>query len=120
VYKVDPRLCSFTRNLLSKDRCRATLLDKPLPRGPKVPLVSKPCAFACRAERLAWAGSGPDGFVVGPTGLAEGVTPDADSGEEVALSVSQKVIWRDIFNTPFVHIAWCDMPLFYQLPEPSG
>jgi hypothetical protein len=36
VYKVDPRLDSFTRNLLSKDDWRAALLDEPGERWPEV------------------------------------------------------------------------------------
>jgi hypothetical protein len=47
LYKVDPRLDSFARNLLSKDDCRAALLDEPVEVRPKVPLVIKPASFAC-------------------------------------------------------------------------
>jgi hypothetical protein len=72
LYKVVPCPCSFASNLLSKDCCRSALLDEPLERGPQVPLVIKPSAFACRAERLARAGSSPDRFIVGPSGLSQG------------------------------------------------
>jgi hypothetical protein len=34
VYKVDPRVDSLARNLLSKDDCRAALRDEVLPGGP--------------------------------------------------------------------------------------
>jgi hypothetical protein len=34
VYKVDPRVDSLARNLLSKDDCRPTLRDEMLPGGP--------------------------------------------------------------------------------------
>jgi hypothetical protein len=55
LYKVDPRICVFARNLFSKDDCRAALFNEPVEAGPQVPLVMKPNTFACRAERLARA-----------------------------------------------------------------
>ena len=39
VYKVDPRLDSFARNLLSKDDCRPALADEVFKGWPEVPLV---------------------------------------------------------------------------------
>jgi hypothetical protein len=56
-----------------------------------MPLISKPCAFACRAERLAWAGSGPYFPVVRPTGQSQGIGPSSDTGEEMALGEAFKV-----------------------------
>jgi hypothetical protein len=55
LYKVDPCKAIFARNLLAKNICRAALSNEVEPCGPEVPLVSKPAAFACRAERLAGA-----------------------------------------------------------------
>jgi len=55
LYKVDPRIRVFARNLLSSDLCRSELIDEVVEGGPEVPLVSKPSCFACRAERLARA-----------------------------------------------------------------
>jgi hypothetical protein len=52
-YKVEPSKAVFRCNLLAKDEFRAALFDEPVERGPQVPLVIKPAAFACRAERLA-------------------------------------------------------------------
>jgi hypothetical protein len=43
--------------------------------------------------------------VVGPSGETQGVGPDANSGEEVALSISRNVIWRDILNASFIHVS---------------
>ena len=51
--KIEPRPSSRAFNLLPKHDVRATLSDEPVEGGPKVPLVSKPASFACRAERLA-------------------------------------------------------------------
>jgi hypothetical protein len=50
---VEPSEAVLTCNLLAKDDARAALADEVEPSGPKVPLVSKPFSFACRAERLA-------------------------------------------------------------------
>jgi hypothetical protein len=55
LYKVDPSTSVCTLNLFAKDKLRAALADEVVEGGPKVPLVSKPFPFACRAERLARA-----------------------------------------------------------------
>jgi len=52
-YKVEPTKAVFACNLLTKDDWRLALADEVVERGPQVPLIIKPCAFACRAERLA-------------------------------------------------------------------
>src|SRR5690606_20558690 len=98
LYKVDPDVRRLARNLLSNDDCRAALADEPAEGGPQVPLVRKPAAFACRAERLARAGPGPDGAVVRPSGSTESVGPDADAGEEMTLRVSGQIGRADIFD----------------------
>lgn len=68
LYKVDPRPDVRACNLLTKDDWRAALLDEVVEGGPKVPLVSKPAAFACRAERLARARSGPNSSTITDAG----------------------------------------------------
>ena len=83
-----------------------------------MPLVSKPSAFACRAERLARAGSGPERAIVGNACEAQGVAPHADAGEEVALGVSHKVIWDDILDASFIHVSRRDVALADELSEP--
>jgi hypothetical protein len=110
LYKVDPRLCSFACNLFSKDRWRLALLDKVMEGRPQVPLVSKPSAFACAAERLAWTASRPYWPVVGPSCTAEGKAPYSNSGEKVTLGVSRKLIWCHIFNTSFVNNSGRNVP----------
>jgi hypothetical protein len=55
VYKVEPRLCVFTCNLLTNNSSRAALRDEVVSVGPKVPLVIEPISLTCRAERLARA-----------------------------------------------------------------
>jgi hypothetical protein len=36
------------------------------------------------------------------------------------LGISHKLTWFDIFNAPFVHFAGRNMPLLYQLTQPSS
>jgi hypothetical protein len=106
LYKVDPFVGeSATRSLLSKNDWRAALLDEPMPGRPEVPLVSKPAAFACLGERLAWAGASPDGTFVGPPGLPESEGPEPDAGEEMALGVAAEVIGTDVLDGPGVHVS---------------
>ena len=68
VNKVEPLEASRTRNLLSKDDCRAALLDEVEPRRPEMPLIRKPMSLACRAERLARARASPHASVIRPSG----------------------------------------------------
>lgn len=103
-YKVDPSEAVRARNLLTNDDSRTALADEPVERGPQVPLVSKPAAFADRAERLTRARAGPDGAIVGPAGKTQGERPDADAGKEVALPVSGKLIWRHVFDASLIYI----------------
>ena len=104
-YSVEPSEAVFARNLLSKHDIRVALADEVVEVRPEVPLVSNPAAFACRGERLARATACPDPSVVGPACRSQGVAPDADSGEEVALSVAAQVVRADVFNGSFINIS---------------
>ena len=106
------------RNLFTKDNWRAALADEVVESGPEVPRVIEPAAFACRAERLAREGSGPDRSVVRPSGKSQGVGPDTDPGEEVALRVSSEVIWAYVLYAALVHIAGGDVTGGDQVPQP--
>jgi len=75
-----------------------------------VPLVTKASAFACLAERLARARTSPYLPVVGPTGATKGERPDTDTGEEMALRISGKLIRFYVLYAAFVDDARCDMP----------
>lgn len=118
VYKVDPRLDSLTRNLFSKDDWRRALLDEPGKRRPKVPWVLKPKSIACRGERLARTGTGPNRSIICPAGAPKGEGPDTDAGEEVALLETAQVAGVDILDTPFIHDAWRDVAGVYQVAQP--
>jgi hypothetical protein len=89
--------------LLSNNRCRSALLDEAEELGPEVTLVCCSFSFSGDGKRLTGSGAGPDWSVVTPAGLSEGVGPDCNSTEEVALSKSLKVSRIDIYNAPFVY-----------------
>ena len=118
LYKIEPNASWSARNLLSNDNWRLALLDEMEESGPQVPLVSKPFSFACRAERLARTRSRPDRAIIGPSGFSEGVGPDTDPGEEVALSVSRKFIWPYIADIPFIDMARRDVAGRNQFAQP--
>lgn len=120
VYKVDPSVSVFARNLLSKNHCRAALFDEVVPRRPEVPLVIKRKSFACRAERLARAGTGPNRSVIWPAGTPQRVRPDADTGEEMALGVGLEVAGVYILYVSFIYVAWRDMAGGNEIAQPSG
>ncbi len=80
-------------------------------------LVGGSSLAAGDGEGLAGAGSGPDGAIVGPSSKAQGVAPDASSGEEVALPVSHKVAWRNVRDAPLIDIPRRDDARAYQLAQ---
>ncbi|MGA9668428.1 MAG: hypothetical protein WBQ94_04425 [Terracidiphilus sp.] len=91
--------------LLSKQDWRAALADEGIPDRPEVTIIIKPLAFARFREGWTGTASGPDGPVVGPSGLTEGETPEASPGEEVALGISHKVGWFDVCDAALIHIS---------------
>jgi hypothetical protein len=109
LYKVDPRPDSRACNLLSNDDWRRALLDEPGKTWPQMPWVRKPSSSACRAERLARTGTGPNRSIIGPAGLTQGIGPNADSGEEMALCEFAQVIRVHILDRSFIDNAWRDM-----------
>jgi hypothetical protein len=81
----EPLPAILSRNLFSKDRCRAALGDEAVKSGPEVSFVDMALPESRDRKRLTWTASGPDGSIVGPSRRSEGMAPDADSGEEVML-----------------------------------
>jgi len=116
VNKVEPEQSILARNLFAKNNVRSALSDEMVPGWPQVPLVSKPAAFACRAERLAWARAGP--ALTLETGEFERIGPHADAGEEVTSSIADKVIRFHILYAAFVDIARGDNPTRDQVSQP--
>jgi len=120
VNKVEPRKSVFARNLFTKDVLRLALRDEMVPGRPKMPLIIKPIAFACRAERLARTTSGPDGLVVGPSSTTERQRPNADAGEEVALGVLLEFIGRDVLDRPLINHTGGDQTPADQFSQDGG
>ncbi len=104
-YKVEPAVAHRCFNLLTHDMLRAALADEVEPRRPEVPLVSKPCSFACRAERLAGTGTRPYTAGVGPPGASEGVGPDTNTRKEVTLGVAGEVTGCDVKDGSVIDVS---------------
>ncbi len=85
-----------------------------------MPIVSLGFAFAGDAERLARRRSCPQLSIVGPSGESSGKCPSADTGKEVALGVSHKVIWLNICNAPGVYVAGRQMAGRDQVSQPGS
>jgi len=118
--KVEPAMANRCANLLAKDCDRAVLADEPEPLRPQVPGVVGSFAFACRAEWLAGARARPDFAGVVPSGEAQGVAPNPDAGEEVALRVPDEIDGVDISNGSIINVSRCDKPFTYQISQPRG
>lgn len=106
------------RNLLSKNDCRRSLRDEPEKFWPKVSLVGKALLRARDGERLAWAGAGPNGSAVLPSGEPESAAPPSESGEEMALRVSGKVAGLYVNDTSLVNVAGRDVSGGDEVSEP--
>lgn len=117
-YSVEPRPAVSARNLLSKDDWREALGDEATPLGPEVSLVVGAFASAGDGERLAGAGAGPDGPVVGPSGESERVAPDSDAGEEVRLRSSSNRLTGDLQDASGIDLPSCDVAGLDEVGEP--
>lgn len=118
--KVEPSEAVTACNLLAKNDVRTALSDEMEERRPQVPLVIEPAAFACRAERLTRAGTGPHVPVVGPPGVAQGATPDADAGEGVELDGAPNIVRRDVADVTGVDLSGRDQVRGAQVLQPRG
>jgi hypothetical protein len=120
VNKVEPSQSVLARNLFAKNDWRPALADEMMEGWPQVPLISKPAAFACRAERLTGAGSGPNWPIIWQSLGAEGGAPGANTGEEMTLGIPRKFIWFDVFNGPFIHFTTGYQPSRHEIAQPGG
>jgi hypothetical protein len=71
---------------------------------PQMPWIVDTGSFARDAERLARAGAGPEGPVVGPSGEAGREAPPADAGEEVSLPRPREVSRSNIHDRAGVDV----------------
>jgi hypothetical protein len=118
VYKVEPSEAVLACNLLAKDDVRATLRDETEEVGPEVTGVVEASALAGGAERLTWTRAGPNRTLVTPSSRAQGVAPDADPGEEMALGITLKIIGLDVLDAAVVHVARCDVSSLDEFAQP--
>jgi hypothetical protein len=116
--KVEPAVADRCFNLLTKDNVRAALADETEPFRPQMALVGGSCSFSGCTERLAGAGSSPNGSIIWPSCEPQCVAPDADAGEEVALSIPSEVVGFDILDAPFVNITGRNVTGRNQIPQP--
>jgi hypothetical protein len=119
MYKVQPSESIVARNLLSKDDWRLALADEVVECGPQVPLISKPCSFACRAERLTRTGSRPHRTVLRPPGELECETPSSDACEEVALGEACEFAGYNVLDGSLVHNSIWDVSSLDEFAQPG-
>lgn len=117
-YKIEP--IERARNLLSKDDWRAALVNEAIPYGPEMTLVVEAALLSRGAEGLAGAASRPDRPVVGPACAAQGVAPDTDAREEVALVETRKVFMLNFRNAPLIDFTFSDMACGHEVAQPLG
>jgi hypothetical protein len=118
--KVEPAPANCRLNLLSKNDCRAALGDERKPRRPQVASVIGRLSRAGCGEGLAGARACPNRSVIGPAGESEGNGPSADAGEEMALSVSGKIVRPHVNDASLVNVTWRDVASGNEVAEPCG
>jgi hypothetical protein len=108
--KIEPSVVNRCFNLFTKDNSRSALADEIKPDWPEVTIIGRAFLGACGAEWLARATTCPNRSIICPFSSSQCVAPDADSGKEVALGVSFKIVCANILNAPCIYIALGDMP----------
>jgi hypothetical protein len=119
-YKVEPVAANRCVNLLAKDDARAALADEPMPGGPEVPLVIKRSSFACRGERLARTGTGPNRSSIRPSGESKRERPTADTGEEVGLGVAAHVARVHVPDAALINVSIGNQAFGNEVTQPGG
>lgn len=119
LYSVEPCEAVLARNLFANCHDRSERQSEGLECWPKMSVVAEAFALSGRAPRLAREAGAPERAAVGPSGAPSGVTPDADPGEEMALGKSNKLIWPNIADIPFVDLTGRNMAIGDQHAQPS-
>ena len=94
-YSGEPFTSVRARNLLSKNHWRTALLDEAAKRRPEVAFILLAFLLSADAERLAGAGAGPHGHVLGPPRELERQRPPPDAREEVGLGILLELLRID-------------------------
>jgi hypothetical protein len=89
---------SSSRNLLSKDDCRAALAYEVAEMGPEVAFVCESFLLARCGEWLAGTRAGPERSIIRDASEPESSTPATEAGKEMALLESGKVSRSNIDN----------------------
>jgi hypothetical protein len=113
--KIEPSVVNRCFNLLTKDNARAALADEIEPDRPEVSIISGAFLGTGCTKGLTRATACPNRSVLGPSGEAQGVTPAAKSGEEMALNKSGKVTGANILDAPCIYFTLGNMPRFNQI-----
>ena len=116
--KVKPAVPNRCFNLLTKEDWRAALADEAIPRWPKMAGIGAAPRFSRTTEGLTGATTRPNRSVVAPSGEAQGVTPAADAGKEVALGVSGEVGGLDIHDGSCIYVSCGNLPRVNQFAQP--
>ena len=119
-YSVEPLEAVLACNLFAKNDCRATLADEPMELRPEVSFVFLALPLPRCTEGLAGAGTCPDGAVVWPPRESEGVAPDADPGEEVALGEPSEIVGLNFGNGSVINFTLCNVTHQDQAAQPLG
>jgi len=106
------------RDLLPEDDGGAAFADEGEPSWPEVPLVGGPPSPSRVGIGLAGAGAGPAPEVVGDSGEAEGVGPDPDSGEPMALGEPPDVAGTDVLDVSLIDLPRGYAALRHEPAEP--
>ncbi|WP_427774056.1 hypothetical protein [Comamonas thiooxydans] len=69
---------------------------------------------------LAWRTPGPDAWRAGDARDSQGEGPSTETGEEMALSISGKIICSNILDAPFVNVAWRYVSGGNKVAQPLG
>jgi hypothetical protein len=117
-HKIEPVMANRRLNLFSKNRCRPPRADEPEPDGPEMTRIGEAGASSGSRKTLAGTRSCPCRALVRPARQPEREGPAADSGEEMALGKSGKIICFDIGNAPLVNLARRQMPRRNQIAQP--
>ncbi len=118
VYKVEPTEAVLACNLFAKDCVRAALRDEVEEGRPEMPLVVKPSAFACRAERLAGARCCPNWAIVRPPSTSQGVGPDADPPKQMHLDEIPHIVGVHIFDASVIYYPRRDLARLNEFAQP--
>lgn len=116
---VEPSKPNRSRNLFSKDDCRATLADEAEPIGPQVAIVFEGALLTGGAKRLTGARARPDGAVVAPSCEAQREAPAAETSEEMALCKAAKVSGLNVPDTSIVNDTIGDETFSDQVAQPG-